>query len=149
LTFYPEVLTCFITEEIKSSPRNIGSCKRQSPALFFEGLDNPELEILNIKFLMEANSGMFLDVTSSALKNCWLGHLTELVLSTAGWSASFLVYVCLTHIKLPPQELRVGLKMFLPLPRLRKLRVSARPNFLDVLDKRIYLDIAKGLPSLE
>lgn len=39
--------------------------------------------------------------------------------------------------------------MLLPLPQLKVLRLSVAPNFLDVLDPKLYESIAKGLPALE
>lgn len=39
--------------------------------------------------------------------------------------------------------------MLLRLPRLKVLRLSVAPNFLDILDLGLYRRIAEGLPSLE
>ncbi|KAF4632611.1 hypothetical protein G7Y89_g5515 [Cudoniella acicularis] len=39
--------------------------------------------------------------------------------------------------------------MLLPLPQLRILRLSVAPNFLDILDLKLYRSITAGLPALE
>ncbi len=39
--------------------------------------------------------------------------------------------------------------MLLPLPQLKILRLSVAPNFLDILDLKLYRSITAGLPALE
>ncbi|KAN0099878.1 hypothetical protein V8E51_013653 [Hyaloscypha variabilis] len=59
------------------------NCGRRSPAVFFKGLDNPELSLLNIKFPFEVTGRKFLDVVSAA-NSCRLGNVTELALAGGG-----------------------------------------------------------------
>lgn len=46
-------------------------------------------------------------------------------------------------------ELRQGLRIFLPLPKLKVLRLSVAPNFLDILDLEMYREITDGLQAVE
>ncbi|KAI9688019.1 MAG: hypothetical protein M1820_010326 [Bogoriella megaspora] len=125
-------------------------CERQSPTFFFDLLDNPQLQLLNIFFPVQGVSGKaFLDVVSAAHRNCRLSQLTELSLSGGGWRPH--CWECGQHPepKITPDQLRQAVKLLLPLPRLKRLRISVAPNFLDVLDMDLYRDIAHGLPALK
>jgi hypothetical protein len=118
---------------------------RQSAPAFFEGLDNPELTLLNIKFPKKANGRMVLDLVSAANRSCRLQNLTELGL--AGSEANFDWGDQKPRIS--PEELRMATKILLPLPKLKKLRLSVAPNFLDILDLDLYRSITEGFPALE
>ena len=128
---------------------NTTDCGRRPPTRFLEGLDNPELSILIIKFPIEATGRMFLDVVSAANKSCRLGSLTELALAGGGYFNN--CPECRIHpgSDIKPTELREALKMLLPMPKLKTLRLSVAPNFLDVLDLQLYESITSGLPALE
>jgi hypothetical protein len=56
--------------------------EKRSPVVFLEGLDNPELSLLNIKFPHGVSGSMFLDVIKAANSNCRLRNLTDLTLAT-------------------------------------------------------------------
>jgi hypothetical protein len=121
---------------------------KRSPVVFLEALNNPELSLLNIKFPHEVTGPMFFDVIEAAKSSCRLRNLTELALAPGNavndWRSSR--YRQIPAIQ--PAELREGLKMLLPLPHLKLLRLSVAPNFLDVLDFDLYKSIADGLPVL-
>jgi F-box-like len=125
-------------------------CGRRSPTVFLEGLDNPALSLLSIKFPPGITGKMFLDVVSAAKNNCRLTNLTELALAGGKWCFH---YTCWrrpdqsTNIK--PAELREAIAMLLPMSQLKILRLSAAPNFLDILDLELYRSITAGLPALE
>jgi hypothetical protein len=51
-----------------------------SPALFLEGLDNPELSLLRINFPQNADGYLLLEIVSAANKSCQLRNLTDLAL---------------------------------------------------------------------
>jgi hypothetical protein len=121
-------------------------CGRRSPTLLFDALGQPELELLNIKFPPEVTNSMFLDLVAAAKRNCRLEKLTNLALAGGGWFEN-----CGQRPapKLLPLEFRQGFQSLLPLPMLKVLRLSAAPNFLDVLDLDLYKSITDGLPSLE
>lgn len=115
-----------------------------SPVAFFEGLDNPELRLLNIKFSDTAKGPMLLEIAAAAIRNCKLQNLVHLALagSDGGYWAD-------SRPIITPTELRMAVKMFLPMPRLKLLRVSVAPNFLDILDLKLYRSIAEEMPALE
>jgi hypothetical protein len=126
--------------------------KTTSPVEFFTALDNPSLRELTLKFPVTTTTGaMFLEIISAAQEHCRLGNLTELALAGGGYQAH--CPECDSHpdpLILPP-DLIQGMKMLLPLPQLRKLRLSAAPNFLGIglPDMDSYGSMAKSLPSLE
>jgi hypothetical protein len=126
------------------------NCGRRPPTGFLKGLYNPDLSLLHIKFSSEVTGRMFLDVVSAANNSCRLGNLTELALEGGGgW-----FYHCreCAHRPCPqiqPADLRTGLNLLLPLPQLRVLRLSVAPNFLDILDLKLYRSVTAGLPALE
>ena len=124
-------------------------CGRRSPVLFLEGLDNPELSLLNIKFPLEATGTMFLDVVSAANRSCRLRNLSELALAGGGWFNNCDECGKRPAPKITPAELREALIMLLPMSQLKILRLSVAPNFLDVLDLQLYKSITDGLPALE
>lgn len=125
------------------------NCGRQSPTVFLQGLDNPELSLLNIKFPIEVTGRKFLDVVSAANNSCRLGNLTELALAGGGWFPHCWECGHRPPPQIRPADLRTGLNMLLPLPQLRILRLSVAPNFLDILDLKLYRSITAGLPALE
>jgi hypothetical protein len=132
----------WVIEAAKHNPVHAGDCTRQPPSIFFEGLDKPELQLLNIKFPVEATGPMFLQVVSAAKQSCRLHRLTELALAGGGYEAS-------PKPLIQSPDLRKAIQMLMPLPQLRTLRLSVAPNFLDVLDLQLYQEIADGLPALE
>lgn len=123
-------------------------CARQPPTVFFDGLDNPKLHLLNIQFPIGATGQMFLDIVSAAQRNCRLSQLTELALAGGGWKPHCSECGQYPEPSIQPEDLRQAMKMLLPLPHLRTLRLSVAPNFLDIMDMELYKDIAEGLPSL-
>ena len=128
---------------------NAPDCGRRSPTVFLEGLDDPELSLLNIKFPLETTGKMFLDVVSAANSSCRLRNLKELALAGGAW-----INNCDECGKRPspnilPKDLREAMDMLLPMPQLKVLRLSVAPNFLDVLDLELYKSITDGLPALE
>jgi hypothetical protein len=132
--------------------RNKPIAQARSPVAFFEGMDNPEIHELIIKFNVQSTSGsMFLEVVNAAKENCRLQNLTELALAGGGYVEH--CWECAKHPDpmILPQDLMSAIKMLLPLPRLRKLRLSAAPNFLGTGEPElsVYEEIAEGLPSLE
>jgi hypothetical protein len=118
---------------------------RRSPTVFLKGLDNPELGLLNIKFPFEVPGRKFLDVVSAVNNSCRLGNLTELVLAGGGWFPHCRECGHRPHPQIPPADLRTGLNMLLPLPQLKILRLSVAPNFLDILNLKLYRSITAGL----
>lgn len=123
--------------------------QKRSPVVFFEGLDNPDLDLLNIKFPAEASGSMFLEVVSAAKENCRMENLTELALAGGGWFNNCGECGKRFAPNVQPAELRQAMKILLPLPQLTTLRISVAPNFLDVLDLEMYQSMADGLPNLE
>lgn len=116
----------------------------RSPNTFFEGLDNPELTLLHIKFPRVINGRMLLELVFAANRSCRLRSLAELTL-TGGES-----HRCGGDFPMISNaELRMATEMLLPLPKLKLLRLSVATTFLDVLDLKVYQSIAKGLPALE
>jgi hypothetical protein len=115
----------------------------------FKGLDNPDLSLLNIKFPFEVTGRKFLDVVSAANNSCGLGNLTELALAGGGWFPHCRECEHQLRPQIRPADLRTGLNMLLPLPQLKILRLSVAPNFLDILDLKLYRSITAGLPALE
>ena len=132
-----------------SSLHRATNCGRRSPTVFFKGLDNPELSLLNIKFPTAVTGRKFLDVMSAASDSCRLGKLTELALAGGGWFPHCWECVHRSSPQIPPADLRTGLNMLLPLHQLRILRLNVAPNFLDILDLKLYRSITAGLPALE
>ncbi|KIM99227.1 hypothetical protein OIDMADRAFT_56385 [Oidiodendron maius Zn] len=132
-----------------SSLHRATNCGRRSPTVFFKGLDNPELSLLYIKFPTTVTGRKFLDVMSAASDSCRLGKLTELVLAGGGWFPHCWECVHQPFSQIPPADLRTGLNMLLPLHQLRILQLRVAPNFLDILDLKLYRSIAAGLPALE
>lgn len=122
---------------------------RQPPTVFFEGLDNPELKLLNIKFPLQATGPMFLSVISAAQNNCRLQNLSELALAGGGWFSTCAECGIRPPPNIEPIELRAALTMLLPMHQLKVLRLSVAPNFLDVLDLEMYREMAEGMPALE
>ncbi|PMD16034.1 hypothetical protein NA56DRAFT_709119 [Hyaloscypha hepaticicola] len=122
---------------------------KHSPVAFLEALDNPELSLLNIKFPHEVTGPMFLDVIEAANSSCRLRNLTELALAPGNAVNDWRSSRYRQRPAIQPAELREGLKMLLPMPHLKLLRLSVAPNFLDVLDLDLYKSIADGLPALE
>jgi hypothetical protein len=127
-------------------------CKRRSPADFFERLDNPELQELNITFPVETTTGaMYLEVVRAVKNNCRLLKLKTLSLGGGGYTPH--CWECDAHPdpEIMPRDLTESMKILSPLPQLQKLKLSAAPNFLGigVPDLPLYELIAKGLPSLE
>ena len=68
--------------------------RTRSPAVFLEGLDNPELSLLNIKFPIEVTGPMFLDVVAAANRSCRLKSLKELALAGGGWFNNVRILRC-------------------------------------------------------
>jgi hypothetical protein len=122
-------------------------CRVRSPVNFLELLENPELRVLNIKFPAHVTSTEFHEIVSAANTNCRLGHLNGLALAGGGW----FTHCCgaRPEPRIQPADLRATFKMLLPMTRLKTLRLSVAPNFLDVLDLDIYKTMTAGLPSLE
>jgi hypothetical protein len=129
--------------------RNDTSCQRRSPVAFFEGLDNPELKLLNIKFSIYTTAPMLLEVVSAAMNSCRLQNLKELALTGGGWFPHCHECARRPAPVIAPAALRQAVGMLLPLPQLKVLRLSVAPNFLDVLDHQLYKTLAEGLPALE
>jgi hypothetical protein len=125
------------------------NCGRRSLIVFLKGLDNPELGLLNIKFLFKVTGRKFQDVVSAANNSCRLGNLTELVLAGGGWFPHCRECGHRPRPQIRPADLRTGLNMLLPPPQLKILRLSVAPNFLDVLDLKLYRSVTVGLPALE
>jgi hypothetical protein len=125
----------------------IGGGGRRSPTVFLKGLDNPELGLLNIKFPFEVPGRKFLDVVSAVNNSC-LGNLTELAPAGGGWFPH-----CRECGHRPRPQIRLadltGLNMLLPLPQLKILRLSVAPNFLDILNLKLYRSITAGHPAPE
>lgn len=92
---------------------------------------------------------MFFDVVSAAQNNCELRNLTELALSGGGWFDNCMECGKRPPPKITPEELRQALRMLLPLPKLKILRLSVAPNFLDILDLDLYKEITDQLHSIE
>ena len=92
---------------------------------------------------------MFLDVVRAVNSSCQLDNLTDLALAGGGFINN--CGECGRHPgpSIKPHELREAMFALLPLPRLKSLRISVAPNFLDVLDLDLYRSIAAGLPSLQ
>ena len=132
-----------------SSLHRATNCGRRSPTTFFKGLDNPELRLLNIKFPIAVTGRKFLDVMSAASDSCRLWELTELALAGGSWFPHCWECEHRPRPQILPADLRTGLNMLLPLPQLRNLRLSVAPNFLDILDLKLYRSITAGLPALE
>lgn len=128
---------------------NLTNSGRRPPTVFLKGLDNPELSLLNIKFPIEVAGREFLDVVSTANTSCRLGNLTELALAGGGWFPHCWQCGHRPRPQIRPADLRTSLNMLLPLPQLRILRLSVAPNFLDILDLKLYRSITAGLPALE
>lgn len=124
-------------------------CAKRSPALFLKGLDNPELDLLNIKFPAEGTRRMFMDVVTAAKDSCRLKNLSELALAGGGWFNNCGECGKREAPKIEPADLRKTMTMFLPLPQLKTLRLSVAPNFLDVLDLDMYKSMTDGMPALE
>ena len=124
-------------------------CGRRSPTFFFDALDSPSLTLLNISFHVETTGPMLLDVISAAQRNIDLSSLTGLSLAGRSWIPHCME--CGQHpgSKISPAELRQALRMLLPLPKLRVLRLTVAPNFLDELNMGLYKEIASGLPELD
>jgi hypothetical protein len=122
----------------------------QAPIIFFKSLNNPELSLLNIKFYFETTGVMFLDVISAANSSCRLKNLSELALASEVWTNNGpRRWVMRPAPNINSTDLREGLRMLLPLPKLKLLRLSVAPNFLDVLNVKLYKSITDGLPALE
>ena len=140
-----------VSGEPQSSLHSEGKtdCGRRSPVVFFQGLDNPELEILNIKFRYDTTATMFLDIVTAAHSSCRLENLTELILAGGGWFSNCYECGTLPPPSIKPMDLRAAMMLLLPLNRLKTLRLSVAPNFLDILDLELYKSIAEGLPVLE
>ncbi|KAH8647949.1 hypothetical protein BX600DRAFT_443284 [Xylariales sp. PMI_506] len=125
-----------------------------SPIGFLEALDNPELHALSIKFPVEVTGPVFLDVVNAANRSCRLQNLVKLSLSGGGWLQAHGKDPRGHEVPRPPplisgEELRQSITMLLPFHRLKLLRLSVAPNFLDILDLALYRSIAEGLPALE
>ncbi|KAH8662627.1 hypothetical protein BX600DRAFT_466691 [Xylariales sp. PMI_506] len=136
-------------DRVQEANKLVTMRRKLSPATFFERLDKPELRVLHIKFPTKTSGSTFLDVVSAATRNCRLEYLTDLAL--VGVVCSPECGFCLGQSVplITPAELRAGLKMFLPLPHLKKLRISTAPNFLDELDLELYKSLADQVPILE
>lgn len=124
---------------------------KQPPTRFLDGLDNPSLELLSVKFPLEMNGKVFLDFLTTAKRNCNLQTLTELSLTTRNWvffwesdNPDPLPAPIIQHA-----ELQAGLESLLPLPNLTSLRLTIAPHLLTALDLDAYKSLAKGLPSLQ
>jgi hypothetical protein len=124
-------------------------CGLRPPTLFLQGLDKPELTLLNIKFPVQVTGQMFIDVLVAAKENCRLENLEELALTGRGWFNSCPECCMLPEPRIKPVDLRRALQMLLRMPKLKVLRLSVAPNFLDTLDLELYETIAAGLPALE
>jgi len=124
-------------------------CGRRPPTLFFEKLKNPKLRILNIKFHSSSTGAMLLETVSAAKDNCHLESLTELVLGAREWFITNHEFHEFPIPLIEPRFLREALVLLLPMSQLKVLRISAAPNFLDVLDLELYHTITNGIPSLE
>ncbi|KAF2114282.1 hypothetical protein BDV96DRAFT_577885 [Lophiotrema nucula] len=122
---------------------------QHSPVEFLDALDQPELDLLNIKFRYDATGRQFLDVVKAAKRSCRLENLTELALAGGGWFENCMECGSRPAPSIQPVELREALKVVLPLPNLKVLRVSVAPNLLDILDLDLYEEIAKQMPLLE
>ena len=125
------------------------NCGRRSPTVFLKGLDNPELSLLNIKFPIDITGRKFLDVVSAVSSSCRVGNLTELALAGEIWYTHWPEYGQRPRPQIRPADLRSSLVMLLPLPKLKILRLSVAPNFLDILDLKLYRSITAGLCTLE
>lgn len=124
-------------------------CGRRPPNVFLKGLDSPELNLLNIKFPLTTTGTMFLDVVSAANSSCRLQNLIELALAGGGWMEDCNECQRIPDPEIKPVDLRAAMRMLLPLPKLKLLRLSAAPNFLDILDLELYKSLTDGLPALE
>ena len=123
------------------SPRSTDVYMTRALTTFLRGLDEPRLELLEIKLPSLTSGSQFLDIVSTANSSCRLRNLE--VLSFPG------EYIEYSGTKISPSELRKGLRMLLPLPQLKVLEIGVAPNFLDILDLRYYSAFADGLPALK
>ena len=124
-------------------------CLKRPASYFLKGLDNPELDLLNIKFPLDVDGSHFLDIVSAANGSCRLRNLKELAFAGGGWIPHCWECGQYPAPKISPPNLRQGVSMLLPLPQLKVLRLSIAPNFLDVWDLDLYKFFANGLPALE
>lgn len=124
-------------------------CGRRSPTLFLDALGQPELELLNMKFPIAVTGPMMQEVVEATKRNCRLEKLEDLAVAGGGWFSNCIECGERPAPKISPLEFRQCFQVLLPLPRLKVLRLSAAPNFLDVLDLDLYKEITDGLPLLE
>jgi hypothetical protein len=122
---------------------------RHPPSHFLERLATPQLKLLHVKFPTDCTGQMLLNVVSAAAKNCNLAYLEDLALAGGGFIPHCMECGGREKPLIEPTELRKAMKMLLPLNRLKSLRLSVAPNFLDVLDLDLYKEITDGLQDLE
>ena len=108
---------------------------------FLQGLDQPNLELLEIKLPVVTGGSEFLDIVSTVVSSCRLRNLEVLSFPS--------IYNEHPGTRISPAEFPKGLSMLLPLPQLKVLQLSVAPNFLDIFDLDLYKSFAKGLPALQ
>ena len=92
---------------------------------------------------------MFLDVVSAANRRCRLQNLTELALTGGGWFSTCSECDQYPNPEIRPVALREAIRMLLPLPKLKVLRLTVAPSFLDIPDLELYQSIADRMPALQ
>lgn len=123
--------------------------ERTPASKFFEGLDSPEMELLNIKFNHSCPGVEVLDVVRAVSANCRLQKLVELVLSSGGHVPHCGECGHLPEPRVAPQHIKAAMRSLLPLPRLKVLRLSLVPGLLADQDSEFNKLMANGLPLLE
>jgi hypothetical protein len=117
----------------------------QNPAAFFKLLAEPSLTVLDIKFPRYINGNMLIELMSEVNRHCQLRDLTELSFTCCNANIAGGGY----PPSISPSELTTALRTLLPLQRLKHLRISVAPNFLDALDLELDDSLAEYLPALE
>lgn len=113
---------------------------------FFEYLDFPQLDFLQLVFPIETTGKMLVDVVAAAKSSCQLQKLAELALSSNRYVSP---YGMRPVPVLTSRETKKAINMLLPMTKLKVLRLGVTPSFLDVLDLQLYKSMADGLLSLE
>ncbi|KAL9080034.1 MAG: hypothetical protein Q9157_001118 [Trypethelium eluteriae] len=122
---------------------------RYAPALFLEALDRRELKLLKIELPGDATPKMVRDVVRAARDSCQLNTFEDLTLGRSGWYSQCQECRDTVLPESKPEHVREVLSTLLPMPHLRKLRLSVPLNFVDSLDVAFYCEMANGLPMLE
>jgi hypothetical protein len=102
-----------------------------------------------MKFPLDATGSKLREIVSAANNSFQLKNLAELALAGGGRFNNCSKCGKRPGPKIQPPDLRKALKMLLPIPQPKILRLNVAPNFLDILDLQLYKSIADGLPALE